>query len=75
MSIKDVEPGRVVCVEGRGEDATIHRHVKVARVTKTMIILENGSRYRRETVAGSIPYQPYGGSSIHLTCQRQKEKS
>lgn len=66
--MKDVEPGVRVCIKGQGTDAMLHWHGKVARLTKTMIILENGRRFRRNDLS-SIPYQPYGGSKISTECQ------
>lgn len=70
--VTDLAPGDRVCVVGRGMDSPIHRHLIVERVTKTMIITNDDHRYRRENhVAGSIPYSPYGGTSLYTTCQKK----
>jgi len=38
-----------------------------------MIVLANTRRYRRNEMQESIPYLPYGGTTIHRTCQRPTE--
>jgi hypothetical protein len=60
-----------VCVVGRGTSSGVHEHSFVVRLTKTMIVLENGRRYQREErLHSSIPYSPYEGTKINRTCQR-----
>ncbi len=62
----------MVCVKGHGTDSLLHKHMKVERLTKTMIVTADGRRFRRDggDRGRSIPYQPYGGASISTRCQK-----
>lgn len=73
--LKDLKTGAVVCVVGRGMDAMIHRHDRVIRVTKTMLVTGNArggftDRFRLEN-GQSVPYSPYGGTVVHTACQKK----
>jgi hypothetical protein len=70
----DFTPDQVVCVKGSGVDAPLHFHDRVARITKTMIVLKGGRRFSRESLHRSIPYQPYGGAHVSTTCQKKETK-
>jgi len=61
--------GRPVCITGYGEAGLLHQHTTIERITRTLIVCMNGRRYRIEGLS-SVPYQPYSGTNIHPTCQR-----
>lgn len=71
ISDEQATVGRAVCVTGVGGDNLVHEHDRILRVTKTMIVLKGGRRYRRDS-GQSVPYQPYGGTEINSTCQRPR---
>lgn len=62
--------GMRVCVSGYGESALVHEHTTIERLTKTLVVCENGRRYRIGSLS-SVPYQPYAGTDIHPTCKRK----
>lgn len=67
--------GARVCIVGQGMDAPLHVHGTVTRVTSTLVIIKtsNGTVRRFGVEDGhSKPRKPYGGSSVHPTCQRPK---
>jgi len=68
----DYQKGDHVCVAGRGVDLPVHWHGKVERVTKLYVVLENGGKRYRKDTGRSVPYSPYGGSSIEPQCQRKR---
>jgi hypothetical protein len=76
-ALAEIAPGRRVCIVGVGMDNLVHTHGAVQRTTRTLIIVKTDKgterRYRKDD-GGSTPYSQYGGTSIHLTCQRPKEK-
>lgn len=76
-TLADLERGERVCVIGRGTDVMVHRHMTVLRVTKTLLVVANSTGVEsgrfRLTDSGSMPYSPYGGTSVHVTCQRPKQ--
>ena len=69
-----IRPGKAVCVAGIGSDNSVHAHDRIARVTKTLIVLEGGRRYRLDSGL-SVPYSAYGGTGIHSKCQRPARRS
>ena len=64
-----MEIGTNVCILGRGIAAGVHEHTTVVRLTKTLIVTADGRRHRKDD-HGSVPYAPYGGTSISTSCQR-----
>lgn len=73
---EEFKVGQAVCIVGRGTDAVVHWHGMVSKITKTQIVVRaNGGerRFRRDSGHGSIPYSPYGGSTLHATCQKEKK--
>jgi hypothetical protein len=73
----DFKAGDRVCITGIGMDKPVHQHVTVDRITKTMIVTKTkgGSirRFTRDGFGRSIPYSPYGGTEISLTCKRPRK--
>ena len=75
---EDFEVGQSVCVAGRGMDAMVHWHGTVEKITKTQIVVKTPGkggtrRFRRDSGHGSIPYSPYGGTTLESTCQKEKK--
>lgn len=68
--------GQRVCMAGIGTDILAHRHGTVERLTKTMVIVRDKRgipyRFTRGAIGRSVPFNPYGGTRIHPTCQRPK---
>lgn len=76
------EVGQRVCIIGRGTSATVHLHGRVARFTKTLMIVgyhwkrgqNEGDGQRRYRLGNAVSWEAgaseYGGSSVHPTCQR-----
>lgn len=70
--------GQRVCVLGRGTAATLHRHGRVDRFTRTLMIVktDNGGGERRYRLGGDgleIGHgSGYGGTYVAPRCQRPK---
>jgi hypothetical protein len=60
--------GTQVCVKGVGQDAGIHTHTMIKRVTQTLIITNTGVWFRRNT-GQSTPFKMEGGTYIAASCQ------
>jgi hypothetical protein len=73
QNLSALAAGARVCVIGYGTANIVHRHETVHHVTRTQVITQTDSgmtsKYHRAD-GRSMPYQPYGGTSIHLTCQK-----
>jgi hypothetical protein len=70
---RSMKRGQRVCVVGVGGDLLVHRHPIVERVTQTLVVTKapDGTERRFGISDGrSKPYRPYGGTTIHTTCQR-----
>lgn len=66
-----VQPGRRVCVTGRGVSVG-HWHPLIERVTKTQIVCEKDFRFTVDEPHSSIPRSEWG-YYLHRTCQRKGE--
>lgn len=64
--------GQRVCIRGHGGDGMVHEHATVERLTRTLIITPY-RRHRRDDLH-SVPYRPYGGTTISGKCQEPKRK-
>ena len=69
LAPKHQTKGRRVCVVGHGTTAGVHEHVEIERITKTLIVLKNNRRYRREGSNDSVPRSGFGWTTISATCQ------
>jgi hypothetical protein len=74
----DFTPGRRVCWLGYGTSATEHCHGRIARVTKTLIVVTSdvrGAEWRfRKDSLKAVPQDTWGGYNLSLTCQKPKKK-
>lgn len=68
----EFEVGGRVCIKGRGVDSLLHAHDEIVRITKTLVVVKSGRRFRVAD-EGSVPYSAYGGSSISVKCQAPSE--
>lgn len=64
----EFEVGGVVCIKGRGMDSVLHVHDEIERITKTLVVVKSGRRFRIAD-KGSVPYSAYGGTAISVECQ------
>lgn len=76
-SVADAKVGQRVCITGYGTAATLHTHAYiVGRLTKTLLVAqtETGSGVRRFRLSNgsSVPYGPWGGSKVSLTCTKKE---
>ncbi len=74
--LSGIKEGQRLCVIGLGVDNLAHRHVTVTGFTKLYIKTETRDgiveRFRRDD-GSSVPYSAYGGTQIHLSCQRPRK--
>ena len=69
--------GKVVCVVGHGADRFWHKHMVVCEVTESTIVVRSivGTKFvYRADNCRSTDYSTTGGTEVHPTCQRPREK-
>jgi hypothetical protein len=77
--LQSIEVGQRLCVTGSGSDRMAHRHVKVTGFTQQWI--KSTYRFKGQTIinrhrrddGSSVPYVAYGGTHVHVTCQRPED--
>lgn len=76
IKLETIDPGRTVCVVGRGTANLVHAHYQVVRRTKTMVVVKRWVNdrevQRRFRFDGrEVGASEYGGTQADTTCQRK----